>query len=1020
MSSLTQFAENMTQGLFSWFRYDLGAYCKLEAPYDEHTLITENGGLLSMFELAGVRNMPGDSETRKIVQTFYREIASAFRRGDHAIQIVFEHDPDSIDRDLELAYQPARATIARLGLDLDYVIDNDKAALSQFCSKERCYLVVSTHPSTLSKGLLKRSLRERQLWMAKENIPFITSAQNPFNLIPELVHPHRSFVESLNREMNEVGMVLRLMNVHDLCREVRMAVDQEFTSPDWGPSLVAGQALKGKETMKKSGGGSRRERVPVKNTDPAGNDASHAWYPQLGRQLIPRRFKVEAHKDFPSSDPVRIGSKWYASQVMERGPVDDPQAFQTLFDRVPADVPWRVSFEFKPGGLSAMAMKRTFLAIFGWMGEVNGRLKKAYAELDAIEKKGDPVVGFRVNALTWASTPRELAGRHMALSLAFQSWGKCDMTDDIGDPVDGVMAAAPALTDDNPAPSLAPPLSDVISMLPLVRPASPWASGSFLSRTPDGKPYPIQQGSDLQDNWNDLLWGPPGSAKSVTLNSMILAGCTSPGLTELPMVTLIDVGPSGTGTIDLIKDALPEDKKHMAGYFRLRLDPEHTINPFSIPLGCEAPTPFVRDFQINFLTQLMTPAGKKEPYEMAAQMAGVMVDEVFKLLSSRGQPKLYEEHAEPRVDQALREIGSHPAEADSWWKVRDMLFAAGRIHEAGLAQEWAVPILQDFMRVVKSNAVTDLFAESANNAVQAGNGQLLVDAFTTVISSAIREYKLLNGPTRFDLGDARMVVLDLQEVAGGDSPEGKRRTAIMFLLARHVGTRNFYAEEEVTKLCGEKYTAYHQRRNNIIKEIFKLLAYDELHLTGGSDAVRQQLINDMRLGRKSKIRVTLASQLVEDFDEEMLKLASSIYILKASNEDDIELAKKKFRLSAAAADVIWRHLNGPRPEGANFLGIFTTKDGRYAQLLTNTIGTIKRWALSTTGEDMGLRRRMYAELGVRRGLETLVRWFPRGTAIPEIKRRGLNMGQEDFVGAIDSIFREIIDHEGQLRPQQAA
>ena len=46
-------------------------------------------------------------------------------------------------------------------------------------------------------------------------------------------------------------------------------------------------------------------------------------------------------------------------------------------------------------------------------------------------------------------------------------------------------------------PAIAP-LSEVISMLPILRPASPWRTGALLYRSPDGKPWPFQPGSSHQ------------------------------------------------------------------------------------------------------------------------------------------------------------------------------------------------------------------------------------------------------------------------------------------------------------------------------------------------------------------------------------------------------------------------------------------------------------------------------------------------------------------------------------------
>ncbi len=48
---------------------------------------------------------------------------------------------------------------------------------------------------------------------------------------------------------------------------------------------------------------------------------------------------------------------------------------------------------------------------------------------------------------------------------------------------------------------------------------------------------------------------------------------------------------------------------------------------------------------------------------------------------------------------------------------------------------------------------------------------------------AIRSYPILGQPTRFDIGNAQIVALDLDEVAPRGSPEADRQTGIMYMLA---------------------------------------------------------------------------------------------------------------------------------------------------------------------------------------------------------------------------------------------
>ena len=57
------------------------------------------------------------------------------------------------------------------------------------------------------------------------------------------------------------------------------------------------------------------------------------------------------------------------------------------------------------------------------------------------------------------------------------------------------------------------------------------------------------------------MYARPGSGKSVLSNAINLALCLSGGITRLPRIAIIDIGPSSSGLISLLKEALPPDQQ---------------------------------------------------------------------------------------------------------------------------------------------------------------------------------------------------------------------------------------------------------------------------------------------------------------------------------------------------------------------------------------------------------------------------------------------------------------------------
>jgi intracellular multiplication protein IcmB len=558
-------------------------------------------------------------------------------------------------------------------------------------------------------------------------------------------------------------------------------------------------------------------------------------------------------------------------------------------------------------------------------------------------------------------------------------------------------------------PTIAP-LSEVIYMLPITRPASPWSTGAQLFRTPDGKPWPFQPGSSEQTTWIDLVYARPGSGKSVLSNTLNLALCLSGGLQRLPRIAIIDIGPSSSGLISLLREALPLDKRHLVAYHRLRMTPDYSINPFDTQLGCRFPTPQERSFLVNFLTLLATPLGAEKPYDGIPDMAGMVVDELYKNLADSGKPYNYTPGVEPIVDGILEEIGFVQDQRTTWWEVTDALFIAGFVHEAMLAQRYAMPLVADAASICRTPIVEDLYGK-----IIAPTGETLINAFARMISGAVREYPILSRVTSFDLGESRVVSLDLDEVAksGGDAAD--RQTAVMYMLARYALARNYYLTEENANDMPAQYREYHRARISELREDPKRIVMDEFHRTSRAKAVRDQVVVDMREGRKWNVQIALLSQSLEDFDSVMVEFSTSIYIMDAGPAQTVEKSAKIFGLSETAKIALTTRVHGPREGGATFLAQYATKNGMNTQLLTLTLGPIELWAFSTTVEDATVRNKLYRSLGPAEARRVLATLFPGGTVKKLIEKRLATMKEEQAIiteeltsGVVDRLVEEIL------------
>lgn len=975
----TNWSESFFEGIdtfFAWLSTSLKqtteSYCDLETADSPTVLVNHDGSLISIIKVEGVTALAGPEEFDRLVEGLSNAFQAAMGRPGHALQVLFSHDKQNIRKLIQDIYAPAEATAERLELNLEDLFRERVTILSQYCAEEKLYFALYTRPYNLPQDQLKTANKAKLKMLKDMKAPSFKNSQAVYAAIPELRDTHDAYVRAILNDLGSLNVYAKLLNVHDAVHAIRMTGDPDFTSPDWKPSLPG-------------------DKLYPRELDGLNGDVSDLLWPSLSKQVIPRDAK---NLDLRT---VLVGAKLYSSVFIDLFP-KDVRPFLSLFARIlPSHVPWRISFLIESEGLNTIKLKGLLSSILSFSSAQNRLISDSVNLLKYLQlNSDDAIVRLRVVATTWAPEG-ELAllrRRSSELVKAIQGWGSTDVSEICGDPYAGFVSSMLATTLNSAAvPSIAP-LSDVITMLPITRPASPWEQGALLFRTPDGKPWPFQPGSTQQTTWIDLVYARPGSGKSVLSNALNLALCLSGGLTRLPRIAIIDIGPSSSGLISLLQEALPADKRHLVAYHRLRMTPEYSINPFDNQLGCRYPTALERSFLVNFLTLLTTPLGAAKPYDGMPDLAGMVVDELYKSLADEFNPTPYASGVEPLIDSILEEIGFVRDAKSTWWEVTDALYSAGFLHEAMLSQRYAMPLLADAASICRTPSIEDLYER-----VTAPTGESLINAFSRMISGAVREYPILSRVTSFDIGDARVVSLDLDEVAksGGDAAD--RQTSVMYMLARYVLARHYYLTEESLNNVPEQYREYHKERVLQIREDPKRIVYDEFHRTSKSSAVRDQVIIDMREGRKWKVQIALLSQSVDDFDSIMIDFSTAIYVMDAGPSQAVEKTTQIFGLSNTAKIALRTRVHGPKQGGATFLVQYATKAGVNVQLLTLTLGPVELWAFSTTAEDAAVRNQLYRYLGPAEARRLLSVLFPNGSVAKEVEARLNSMKQE--VGLIE-------------------
>ncbi|HET7411370.1 MAG TPA: hypothetical protein VFJ18_01810, partial [Pararhizobium sp.] len=803
------------------------------------------------------------------------------------------------------------------------LLDERRRLLPERLTGERSFIALWSRPTLLTRQEIKTSSDKARRDAA--GAPRMAKAQWPGLAIDALVTRHHAFSEGLVREFDSAGIEVEPLPVHEALAEIKGVVNPEFmagVNPEfmgrWKAILPGDYA---------------RARMPATKTEMLRQDVSNMLWPLISRQLM------SEHGEIIDQTTARLGDTIFSGFDIVLGPEVVVQ-FNDLIRRVLDSnqrISWRMSMKIDSDGFQGQVFKEIYTGLFAFTAPIhNARIKAAFERLRNEDGADDTVVRWRCSFAAWAGKDdSETLQRHVAtLRRTVERWGNCQTDALVGDPMQCVMSSTLALNAQSTAPAAAASLADALALAPIARPASPWREGAVMFRTRDGKIWPYQPGSSRQLGWVDIMVGTPGSGKSVLMNSINLGvalsrqsgrGHTNEGL--LPRISIIDIGPSSEGLISLIRDALPVDRRHEAVFHRLKMSDQYAVNPFDLQLGMRQPFEFERAYLINLICLICTPDGAEATYDGISALAAAAIDEAYACYSDGRSPKRYARSDSFEVDAVLDDLGFEADHVTTWFEVADYLFSKGRYHEAALAQRFAVPTLPDLVNISSSETVREPFRD-----MRAPTGEEIVKAFQRMVTAAARDFPILARPTRFDVSNARIVAFDLAGVAATSGPRAKRQTAIMYMLARQAVTADFWldADEVRARDLEEDMKSYHLQRIENNRQMPKRLCFDEYHLTGGL-GIRAQVVQDVRVGRKAGVQISLASQLLEDFDESIQKLATGFWFCNVPTEESIRQIGRTYNLTPSVMSIM-RGLRGPiEGEGAPVLAMLNLRSGGYVQ-----------------------------------------------------------------------------------------
>lgn len=964
-------------------------YCDLETVDGHSSIVAIDGSLATIVRFNGTKSVLGREHFEHLVKSLEGSLSIYFKNRGHQLQVVFTRDLDATAPLEQNAVQQS-TTADRLQLDVKHLINESVTKLAQYVYDEECYLVFWSRPNLLDNTEKTMAREATNEFRRETNWPPTKNAQNLLRPISYLLDRHLSFVTKITDDLSSpsFGCSVETLDCSEAIRAIRSKVNPDVTSRNWKPYIPGSPIpMRWKTTTQKE-------------------DMSEFLYPTLPSQIMVTSGEIGAEgKDSNIPDPttVRVGSRVYAP-LMISIPPSEPTYFNTLFNSlnhaetqengVTRALPYSISFMLSSDGMSLLKWKTLPSSFLSITSEQNKNINLSAKSLRERKRDGECIVKLQIAAMTWSTIDKqgvkELALRKSKLWRTLESWGQLTVIEKTGNPMVAFQSNCLALTTEHMGDPCAAPLGDAIAMLPLTRPASPFKEGSTIYRSLDGKILRYQRFSSEQTTWLTLIQGKPGSGKSVLMNSNHVESCLLPGITNLPYIGITDIGVSSSGFVDLIRDNLPPHLKHLVIYKRLQNAKHDCINPLDTPPGQRKPLPKDREYQKNFLTSLVTPPERTTPYEGMSNFTGRMIDLAFLRKSDsheKANPATYKQGHHPVIDDAVRKLEYRTRPATSYWELVDLFHDAGMYYERDVAQRYAVPTLDDLVAAASTDEIKQEYSDGEH-------GRGIVEAFIRGVREAIADFPVFSTHTHFDIGSARIMALDLQDVALQGSASAKKQTALMYMIARQCFMKKVAFSKEDFPFFTEKYLPYYERLVSDLVDENKVLCMDEYHKTGGHTVLTEQIFTDARESRKWNMEIILASQLMEDFGE-LTKIATTTFILDSGTQETRTWMSENIGLSPIENHALVNFVHGANRNGCTFLARFQTKNAAYSQLFTMSAGPMRLWALSTTAEDRKLRGLLYEKMPRPDALAILAKRFPSGGCKEMVER----MKNEEFKDA---------------------
>ena len=955
--------------------------CILEAPLmGTNAFINKDGSLTTVIAVNGSYKMMGDNNFVEFCEYLDARLNGLMGKPGRVIDISYNKDNALTRQQIKQSLKTPWGKVEK-GFDYDEMLKQQEKVMNDTVSYEQAYISITTTTDILPKATAKRarkkakeSFNEAMKLYMDGNVAIKT--QLPRIFIKDILNNHNSFVNNIYSILSHY-LNIKLLSHKEVISHMRSFFYPESSTIYFDAKVVGDYS---QISIAKNG------MVIRSDYDGDDNDISNFLTKSLSDEVFVSDAEIDDKycRETGNSGMVKVGNRYYAPIIVS-SPSEHHERFDEIFKSIDFSIPFRMSISFETGkekfigALSRKIGSARMLKLTN--NSENGPILQAAEALKQQYTNGTEVpINTYTTFLTWGGTPDEANRNRENIISAIQSWGNTDAVAEFGDPYKAALSTIPGFTRKHTAPGIIQKLSEVITQLPYTRASSPWDSGSMMFNTRDNKPWHYEIGSSLQSTWIELISAGPGSGKSVWLNASNIAFILSQPKESLPKIGIIDIGDSSKYMIDMMKELSPKEYRDEFAEYRLKFTKEYAFNPFDTVLGARYPLQVDSSFLKNFLKVALTPADEtdSDSTKFLTEFISLLVSETYKAFDPAESPDTAVKYEKYQIDILDETIKKHNLDFEPgktfMFDIVDKLMEIEEYAIARIAQSYAVPRVPHLSRVITmSRIIQDQYG-----------GEEIINTVQKMIDHVCSEYEVLTLPTVFDISSASVVSLDLTEVTQDSKTKaGKKNNAIAYMLARYMIGKNYYRHPDDIEEEGvipEQHKDFHRREFSKERARIKRLCMDEFHKSSGA-GISEQVVNDMRLGRKYNVAVTLISQIDEDFNETMHELSTTRIIMGPGQERLRKKQKERYGFEEDTFEVSKTYLGIPNEKGSSMIIMGESKSKSFSQMVYYKTSPFIIWGISTTTEDVLLRDVVINSEGdYSKAIAKLSRAYPNGSA----------------------------------------